>query len=88
MQYIVMQIGAPPTQQNNTGAYDVSSKDAVKSYFPSLPHAQKHAENQAAQNPGKQYGVFAPISIVETGKPTFIHKVLNDAGELVLKKES
>lgn len=89
MQYLVMKIG-PETTGNTVNAgpdeFSIRSTDYCKTIHLSEDSAIAAAKEAATKNPGVGYAVFTPKHIYETGKPTFIEKAINDAGEMVLVK--
>lgn len=89
MQYLVMKIGPETTGHtmgDTTEEYSIRSTDFCKTIHLSEDSAIAAAKAMATKNPGIGYAVFTPKHIYETGKPTFIEKAINDAGEMVLVK--
>lgn len=84
MQYLVMKVTPDGGGTVNLGEVGVGPKDTVKGYYPREAHAIESAKRAATQNPGTQYAVFTIKHIFETGKPVFIEKAVNDAGEIVV----
>ena len=87
MQWTVQKLGARAESHGDQGAHDmvVGRVDWVKNYYTTQKAAIAAAKAKAAANPGEQFAVMGVISIFETTKPSFVEKVLNDAGEVVVK---
>lgn len=89
MQYLVAPLGTPAEQVlNDRGThFSVSRKDGITEYFTDKAAATANATKKAGEKPGVQFAVFGVLSVYETTTPKIIEKMLNDAGELVLKPE-
>lgn len=87
MQWNVQKVGGQAESHGPQGSRDmqVGRPDWVKGYHTSQASAIAEAKDLAAKHPGSQYAVFGILSIWETTKPAFVEKVLNDAGEVVVK---
>lgn len=87
MQWCVQKLGAALHSHGDGGSHDVVVErgDYVKGYQTSRKTAETVAKGLAAKNPGVQYAVMGVISIFETTQPSFVEKVVNEAGEIVVK---
>lgn len=87
MQWNVQKVGARAVSHGEQGSHDmvVERTDFVKGYFTSLTSAKAAAKALAAKHPGEQFAVMGVVAIFETTKPTFVEKILNESGEVVVK---
>ncbi len=87
MQFNVQKIGGQAIRHGNQGQADmiVDRKEHVTGYHTTLDSAVGAAKALATLHPGEQYGVFAIHTIIETTQPSFVEKILNENGEVVLK---
>lgn len=87
MHFIVGEYSPTPegTRLRGLEVIPLDRKGVLTEYHTSKDSAIRKAQELAAATPGKQYGVFAPITIFETTKPNIIEKTINDQGEVVVK---
>lgn len=83
-QFVVMKVGAGDHIGGQVFSI-IDRKDSVKQYYGTQDVAMTKAKEAAALSPGSQFAVFGIVSIFETTKPSFIEKIVNSAGEIVLK---
>lgn len=84
-QFIAMKVGSG----EHVGAqqFQLTNKDFVKQTYGTQDAAVAKAKEMATLEPGQQFAVMGIVAIFETAKPVFIEKIVNDAGEIVLKPQ-
>lgn len=75
-----------PVAARGGNVFTLDRKDAVRDIYTNINDAYTEAQEQASENPGKQYAVMKIDTVFETVKPTVIKKVVDAHGQLVLEK--
>lgn len=84
-QFHVCKLSPDPVDHQRDGMMVMDRKETIKTFTTDQNVAIAAAKDLAMKNPGVQYAVFGIVSIFETTKPTYVEKVVNDAGEIVIK---
>jgi hypothetical protein len=85
MQFHVAKLGIQAEEHVGGNVYTMNRKEVIKTFTNDEKSANLLAQKQATENPGQQFAVFGIVRIYETTKPTFIEKIVNDSGEVVVK---
>ena len=86
MQFMVAPIKPQTAIETSRGEFQLQRADHVKMFSNDVTIATRIAEKRATATPGVQYGVFGIVNIIEAlppAKAKLVHKVVNDAGEIV-----